>query len=161
MNNTINITRTAFIAGLAMTSLLAFTPKDPPDVVKQLSEQATPLTQEQLNTKVPHFYCFDYHFDPQPGKRYWLRVSSTRWIERYPDGLETRFKILGHTTVKGAQGTLVVKVAGDTDKIASDNAGSLLAFIPDKGNEVMHHWFRHTRPADDDWHDLAKMQSIE
>jgi len=41
--------------------------------VRAFQEQVTPLTKELLNTKVPHFYCFEYHAQPQPGKRYWLR----------------------------------------------------------------------------------------
>ncbi len=109
-------------ATIALCMLLAFVPAltiagaERMQGVKALPEQITPLTQEQLNTVVPHFYCFDYRFAPQPGKRYWLRVSNTKWIERYPDGMESVFKTLGHTTVKDFPGTIVVKVSGDAAK---------------------------------------------
>ena len=63
-------------------------------------ERIMPLTREQLSNKVPQFYDFIYHAQPQPGKRYWLRVGDDTWIERYPDGFQSRFKTLGHITVK-------------------------------------------------------------
>lgn len=129
--------------------------------LKQLPEQITPLTREQLNTVVPHFYCFDYRFEPQPGKRYWLRVSDKRWIERYPDGMESAFRTLGHATVKDFPGTIVVKVNGDSGKTGADNKGGLQAFIPDKGSSQMHHWYRNTGRGDTDWHDLGPMLSVE
>ena len=128
---------------------------------KPLPEVITPLTQEQLNTVVPHFYCIDYKFKPQPGKRYWLRVSNKKWIERYPDGMESAFKTLGHATVKDFPGTIVVKVKGDPGKTGADNDGGLQAFIPDKGSNQMHHWYRNTGRGDTDWHDLGPMLSVE
>src|SRR5436309_842987 len=46
-------------------------------------ERILPLTKEQLLKKVPQFYAFSYEpDDPQPGKRYWLRVNNSTWIER-------------------------------------------------------------------------------
>lgn len=161
MNKTLNITVAAFFAIVIITPLSVFADIGRTDVAKRLQEQITPLTKEQLNTKVPHFYCFEYGGSPQPGKRYWLRVSNTTWIERYPDGLESTFKVLGHTTVKDTAGTIVVKVTGNKNKTGADNAGGLQAFIPDKGSDHMHHWYRNTGRGDDDWHDLAKMLSIE
>ncbi len=128
---------------------------------KAVPEQVTPLTQEQLNTVVPHFYCFEYRFQPQPGKRYWLRVSKKKWIERYPDGMESAFIVLGHGTVKDFPGTLVVKVKRDSGKTGADNEGGLQAFIPDKGSSQMHHWYRNTGRGDTDWHDLGPMLSVE
>ncbi len=121
----------------------------------------TPLTREQLNTKVPHFYCFVYDAEPQPGKRYWLRLSDTTWIERYPDGQESMFKVLGHGIVKDFPGTLVVKTMGDEAKTGADNGGGMQAFIPDKGSAQMHHWYRNTGRGDADWNDLGRMLSVE
>ena len=121
----------------------------------------TPLTKDQLATKVPHFYCFEYKGEPQPGKRYWLRINNTTWIERYPDGIESTFNVLGHTTVRNIGGTLVVKTTGDPKKTGANNTGGLQAFIPDKGSEVMHHLYRNIGRGDDDWNDLGKMLSVE
>ncbi len=128
---------------------------------KHLPEKITPLTTEQLNTKVPHFYCFEYKGEPQPGKRYWLRISNKRWFERYPDGVESTFRVLGHTTVNDIEGTIVVKVEGDQDRTGTDNAGGLQAFIPDKGSKVMHHLYRNTARGDTAWQDLGQMLSVE
>lgn len=125
------------------------------------ADEITPLTKEQLNTKVPHFYCFDYSGDPQPGKRYWIRVSNSKWIERYPDGLESTFKVLGHATIKDTEGTIVIKVSGDSAKTLTPNDSGLQAFIPDKGSRLMHHWYRNSSRGDEDWNDLAEMRSVE
>src|SRR5437588_3470471 len=113
-------------------------------------DRVAPLTRHLLNTKVPNFYCFDYKAQPQPGKRYWLRVSSSKWIERYPDGTESVFKVLGHGTVKDTLGTIVFKVSGDQSATETDNGGGLLAFIPDKGSSIMHHLYRNNERGDTD-----------
>jgi hypothetical protein len=124
-------------------------------------ELISPLNREQLNTKVPNFYCFEYRGTPQPGKRYWLRVSNNMWIERYPDGFESRFRVLGHANVKDTEGTIVVKISGNESKTGTNNNGGLQDFVPDKGSDLMHHWYRNAGRGDDDWHDLGKMQSVE
>ncbi len=41
------------------------------------------------------------------------------------------------------------------------NDGSLQAFIPDKGSDRTHHWFRNTSKGDTEWHDLAAMNKVE
>jgi hypothetical protein len=128
---------------------------------KPLQDQVTPLTRQLLNTKVPNFYCFEYRAQPQPGKRYWLRISNTKWVERYPDGTETIFRVLGHGTVKDTLGTIVYQVTGDSSKTQTEGAGGLLAFIPDKGSSMMHHLYRNNDRGDTDWHDLGKMLSVE
>ena len=134
---------------------------EPADHEAATPEKILPLTKEQLLDKVPQFYCFDYHAEPQPGKRYWMRVDNHTWIERYPDGLQSRFKVLGHITAKGMEGTLVVKVAGSEEKTGADNQGDLQAFIPDKDSETMHHLFRSLAGDDTSWHDLGQMQDVE
>lgn len=150
----IPITTAPFLA-----SRLGAAPNPPTRNVEQ--EDVTALTREQLNTRVPNFYCFEYHAEPQPGKRFWLRISDTTWIERYPDGLESRFRVLGHTMVKEMWGTLVVKVDGDERQTGAKNLGGLQAFIPDKGNKVMHHWYRNLSRGDQDWSDLGSMLNVE
>ncbi len=146
---------------MALVSGIAFAGSKGQHAVRRLPEAITPLTQEHLNKSVPNFYCVDYRSQPQPGKRYWLRVSSTKWIERYPDGFESEFKALGHATVKNFPGTILVKIKGDPGKTGADNDGGLQAFIPDEGSNEMHHWYRNTGRGDTDWHDLGPMLSIE
>src|SRR4051794_19577244 len=81
-----------------------------------LPEGVVPLTKAQLVSNVPHFYIFDYDGDPQPGKRYWVRVNDSTWVERYPDGFQSTFKVLGHAKVNDTEGTIVVKVSGSPRK---------------------------------------------
>ncbi len=124
-------------------------------------ERILPLTKEQLISKVPQFYSFEYRAKPQPGKRYWLRVDDSTWIERYPDGLESTFKVLGHTTINDVEGTLVVKVAGSPQNTRTVNDGGLQAFIPDKGSATMHHLYRNIDRGDTEWNDLGPMLNVE
>jgi len=124
-------------------------------------ERIVPLTKEQLISKVPQFYAFNYRGAPRPGKRYWLRIDNSTWIERYPDGLQTVFKVIGHTTVQNIEGTVVVKVEGNGSEPAPDNHRGFQAFIPDKGSAVMHHWFRNVDRGDTDWKDLGPMLGVE
>jgi hypothetical protein len=122
------------------------------------------LTKEQLISKVPHFYAFDYRGAPQPGKRYWLRVDNSTWIERYPDGLQHIFKVVGHTTVQNIEGTVVVKVSGGvagSNGLAPEVRHGFQAFIPDKGSAIMHHLFRNVDRGEIDWKDLGPMIAVE
>jgi hypothetical protein len=82
---------------------------------------------------VPNVFCFDYSFDPLPGKRLWLRVDDKHFVERYPDGTEGRFRILGHAKAREMVGTVVGKTAGDPEKTQTENDGRFQVFIPDKG----------------------------
>jgi hypothetical protein len=100
----------------------------------KLPEGVTAVTKQHLLTKVPNFFFFDYNAEPQPGKRLWLRVDDQHWIERYPDGTESKFKILGRMLVQAELGTVVVKIAGDPNKTSTPNDGTFYVFIPDKGN---------------------------
>ncbi|MGV3531700.1 MAG: hypothetical protein ACO1QR_04970 [Chthoniobacteraceae bacterium] len=129
-------------------------------VRKGLPETITPLTDEQLVNKVPHFYYFEYEFEPQPGKRYWIRVDKDTWKERYPDGQESTFKVLGHAKVEGTEGTMVVKISGDEEATSTTNDGGLQAFIPDKGSETMLHFYRNSSRGDAGWSNLGPMQGV-
>ncbi len=126
-----------------------------------IPERILPLTKKQLLTKVPQFYVFNYDAEPQPGKRYWIRVNNSTWIERYPDGLQSTFKVLGHTTVSHTPGTIVVKVSGTSERTGTGNTGGLQAFIPDKGSAVMHHWYRNIDRGDTGWNDLGPMLNVQ
>lgn len=149
------------IALLLGVPLLFGAPLDLDAVKKRLPETITPITEAHLTTKVPHSYSFDYSGWPQPGKRIWKRIDANTWHEIYPDGLTSIFKVLGRTTVRETEGTIVVKVSGDPDRTESDNDGGLQAFIPDKGSKLMHHWYRNDSSGNSDWNDLAEMNDVK
>ncbi len=160
IENTKSAVAAIFMAVL-VTPLLPAALADPAAEGGKPADQITPLTKEQLTTKVPNFYCIMYRAKPQSGKRLWIRVSNTKWLERYPNGLESTFKVIGHTTIKDTEGTVVVKVSGDEAETATANDGGLQAFIPDKGSTLMHHWYRNSARGDEDWKDLGPMRSVE
>lgn len=128
---------------------------------KKLPEKITPISPEHLATKVPLSYYFEYVGYPQPGKRLWQRINADTWHEVYPDGFVSEFKVLGHTKVADTQGTIVVKVFGAFDQTDTTNDGGLQAFIPDKGSQLMHHWYRNTSRGDTKWNDLAEMKDVK
>lgn len=128
---------------------------------QQIPEKITPISKEHLAAKVPHFYFFEYQGMPQPGKRYWLRVDENTWVERYPDGFQSTFKVLGHAKVEGQEGTMVVKISGAPEETDTTNDGGLQAFIPDKGSEMMRHFYRNSSRGDTEWNDLAEMEAVQ
>ena len=127
----------------------------------KIPEQVSPLTAAQLQNKVPNFYSFRDEAEPQPGSRLWIRINDKTWVERYPNGMESKFKVLGHTTVNDVEGTIVVKIAGDEKGSGTDNVGGLQAFIPDRGSLVMHHFYRNTQRGDKKWNDLGPMLNVQ
>lgn len=126
-----------------------------------IPEKVAPLTVLQLNTKLPYSYSFEYKANPDPGRRYWKRISEKMWSETYPSGIKSIFKVLGHATVNGIEGTIVVKVSGTETLTGTDNEGGLQAFIPDKGSTTMHHLYRNTGRGDTQWHDLGPMLNVQ
>jgi hypothetical protein len=122
---------------------------------KKLPKGVSELTKEHLLSKVPNFFCFGEDDD----KRYWLRVDDKHFIERYPDGAESKFRILGKATVKDKKGTIAVKIAGDVDKTGTENDGTFGVFIPDKGQKEIRFLFRNGE--DSDWGDLSDMSNVE
>jgi hypothetical protein len=138
------------LAGLVAV-VVAFSQVRAGDDAKKLPEGVTEITKEHLTTKVPNFFYFDYQYEPSPGKRLWLRVDDKHFVERYPDGSDSRFEILGHAKARGMTGTIVVKNEGDLDKTATPNDGSFQVFIPDKGNEEMVILFRYFREGQGEW----------
>ena len=161
----IRLVPVAAAAVLFCVAALAKEPRgDAPDldaVRRGLPEKVTPISKQDLIERVPSFYCFEYAAQPLPGKRLWLRVSKRKWIERYPNGLESTFIALGHATVNGVGGTIVVKTAGDPEQTGTPNDGQLQAFIPDKGGERMRHLYLSTAGGNTQWTDLAEMRSVE
>jgi hypothetical protein len=147
----------AAVALLAAAGLAAAADKPKGD--EKLPPGVTPITKEHLVSKVPNFFYFDFGGEPQPGKRYWLRVDHKHFVERYPDGLESHFKILGRATAGGVTGTVVAKVSGDAEKTGVENDGSFQVFIPDRGGESPHLQCRMGGAGD--WNDLGEMKKVE
>ncbi len=122
------------------------------DDPKKLPEGYSEITKAHLIAKVPSFFYFEYNFEPMPGKRLWLRIDDKHFVERYPDGSESRFRIVGHAKVQGLDGTVVVKIEGDPDKTFTDNEGGFHVFIPDKGNPEMALMFKN---GDGPWSEIG------
>ena len=117
-------------------------------------ERLPEVTKKELATVVPH--CF--------AERYthcvWLRVDGEHWVERFRDGSESKYKILGRMRVRGLQGIAVAKIAGDPVKTGNSNDGTFQVFIPDKV-ETAEMYFRHTDGKDSNWNYLTRMWSVE
>ena len=137
----------AIVAALLAAACFAHAQDEP-----KRPEGVSEVTKEHLLTKVPNFFCFDYPYEPLPGKRLWLRVDDAHWIERYPDGMESKFRILGRTTARGQSGTVVAKIEGDPERTGTDNSGRFQVFIQDKGNKEM--VFLYRSGEDQEWTDI-------
>jgi len=113
------------------------------------------VTQEELATVVPNCFAVAY------GPRVWLRVDDRHWIERYGNGTERKYHMLGRTRARGRVGILVAKIAGDPGRTGNGNDGQFQVFIPDKGEVGADLLFRHLGQGDSDWYSLGPMRSIE
>ena len=131
--------------------LAAAEPKAEPE---PLPKDVTKIAKEDLLKKTPNFFFYDYQFEPEPGKRYWLRVSDEYFIERYPSGLETRFDILGRGKVEASDGTVVARVVdGKHD--------GFQVFISDRTLEARSIYFRLPTVNEGKWVLLGEMKSVE
>ena len=128
----------------------------------RLPETITQLTKKQLSDSVPKSYFFKYRAQPQPGTRKWKRIDDETWHEIYPDGGITVFRVLGHATIDGTNGTIVINVGNGAPDVYFSKAGQLRlqAFIPDKGSKRMRHLYRNTERGDTKWNDLAAMRNV-
>jgi hypothetical protein len=124
-------------------------------------EDLIAVGKEDLDTRIPRAFYFDYNYQPMPGKRIWTRVSDGKWTERYPDGTESSFVVLGRTKLADVTGTMVVKLSGDPSKTDTKNNGTFHSFIPDKQNAVKHFKYRNLDRANVQWSDLGEMKGIE
>lgn len=125
-------------------------PEKPP-----LPADVTKITKEDLLKKTPNFFAYDYNFEPEPGKRYWLRVSDDYFLERYPSGTETRFDILGRGKMDETAGTVVARV------IADGKHDGFQVFISDRTLEARPIYFRLPSVNDGKWVLLGEMKSVE
>jgi hypothetical protein len=132
-------------------------PSDKPLVKEKapLPKDVTEITKEDLLKRTPNFFAYDYAFEPEPGKRYWLRVSDEFFIERYPSGKETRLDILGRSKIEDATGTVVGRVAED------GKHDGFQVFISDRTLEARPLYFRLPSVNDGKWVLLGEMKSVE
>jgi hypothetical protein len=145
----------AAAAGAVFLLLVPFAIAQDDKQEKKLPKGVTEMTKEHLLSKVPNFFCFG----EDDGKRYWLRVDDKHFIERYPDGFESKFRILGTATVKEKKGIIAAKIAGDMEKTGTENDGSFQVFIPNKGQKEMRSMYR--SGEDGEWGELAELSSVE
>ena len=124
---------------------------------ENLPEAPSALTPYQTANKLPRYY----EFGTGPGKRVWRRSNNDTWHEEYPDGYASVFKVLGHGKVGDTEGTIVAKVSGHSTVTGTANDGTLQTFIPDKGNERMHHLCRDTSRGVMQWYDCGEMQEVQ
>ena len=110
---------------------------------------------------MPSFFYFDYDFEPTPGKRLWLRVDSKHWIERYPDGMETRFRVLGRAKADDKLGTIVVRLTADPDDQEKEKDDKFQIFIPDKSDDPTSLLFRTVEDEPKEWASLGELKKVE
>lgn len=123
--------------------------------VEPLPEDVTKIAKEDLLKKTPNFFAYDYNFEPEPGKRYWLRVSEDYFLERYPSGMETRFDILGRGKIDETAGTVVARVTAD------GKHDGFQVFISDRTLEARPIYFRLPIVNEGKWVLLGEMKSVE
>jgi ankyrin repeat protein len=75
-------------------------------------------------------FWFAYPYQPEPGYRLWELTDKGIWIENYPSGLKSEFKIIDRTKIDGISGEYAIKVKGDPRKTNTEN-GDFRVFIPD------------------------------
>jgi hypothetical protein len=149
--------RLACASGFLLLCALATTtaPVLADDEPEKLPDGVTKLTKEQLREKVPNFFCYDYPFQPLPGKRLWLRVDDKHFLERYPEGPDGFYEVIGHAKVRDRDGTIVLRVEGDPNAGPDPDVRKIQVFIPDKGNKEMAILFRRLDANQPVWRDMS------
>src|SRR5262245_51851333 len=97
----------------------------PAAAINQPQPRPSALPGRDTN-RTEHFW-FSYPFQPQPGSRIWINVGQTNWVEVYPDGSQSRYRLLGRETVDGLSGIVVSKTAGHVETTQTLNDGSFQA----------------------------------
>lgn len=152
------ITKSLLVPGVTLllaVSCLISAKAEPKGTQQSPKRDLAKVTREDLTNKIPNFFYFDYPYEPLPGKRLWLRIDDKHWIERYPDGMESKFQILGRTRARGMRGTVVGKVQGDPEKTLTENERKFQVFIPDKDNKDMAILVRHLGQEQSEWRDMS------
>lgn len=142
------------------------TPQNPPTLdnkpaPRPLPEGVTAVTPEQLVNKIPSFSCYDDNFEPEPGKRVWIRANDHQFFERHPIGKETAYDVLGRATVEQFEETIVVRVeSNDTTAPVAESKESC-NFIADKTLEIRRIYFDHPDFNSGNRVYLGEMKSVE
>jgi hypothetical protein len=114
-----------------------------------------------FDSALNHFW-FDYKYQPDPGRRVWMRTGDEIWAELYPNGTISRYRRHGRARVNGEDGTVVRKFEGDIRQTLVPNDGSFEAFFPDKTgtNRILFiHFCRSGKWGP--WRALAPLNPIE
>jgi hypothetical protein len=112
--------------------------------------------------KILRAFWFDYPHEPEPGRRYWVQVDNNTWLEEYPSGQTTKFRIVGTTVAKGSAGSLLLEVQSDSGTTLVPSDGSFEVFIPDKSTNGTDALFRHLIQGQwREWHTLGEMNVIK
>ena len=151
------VRRIAAVAAILAASCLAIGGDDP-QKKGGFPKGALRSLARVIISRMPNFFYFDYQFDPLPGKRLWLRVDAKHWVERYPDGMETRFRVLGRTRRGGRPGVGRSRSGSPAIPEEDDN---FQVFIPDKGDEPMRFLFRAVEDGKGEWAFLAEIKKVE
>ena len=118
-------------------------------------------TSGRDTNRLGHFW-FAYPYQPQPGSRIWINVSQTNWVEVYPDGSQSRYRLLGSEIVDGLSGIEVAKTEGDAETTWTLNDGSFQAFLPNKDSPKAVLYFRNKIDGQwQPWRPLAEVKPIE
>jgi hypothetical protein len=126
---------------------------------QQPSTTAVPLGRD--TNRIEHFW-FSYPYQPQPGSRVWINVKATNWVEVYPDGSQSHYRLVGRESVDGLSGIVVAKTAGDVETTQTLNDGSFQAFLPDKNSARIVLYFRNKTDGQwQPWRPLAQINPIE
>jgi hypothetical protein len=132
---------------LLLLLLLPFVPGDP-----------SAKLEETRETRVSGFTLHRPTEAFEPGDRFWSRPVQDRWIERYPSGITSSFKVIQRSSSDGCDGQIVSNGA----------VPALELFIPDKGCDRMvikwrrraKNWVTRHIGADLKWEDLSLMNDI-
>jgi hypothetical protein len=126
-----------------------------------LPDGVTVVTREHLATKIPNDFYYDYQFPPEPGKRVWIRVTDRQFIERYPNGKETTFNILGRATVEQREGTLVIRTEAGNEVLPAVPTNEFRVFIADKTLEIRRLYYSHPQVNSGKWVFLGEMKGVK
>lgn len=126
-----------------------------------LPEGVTAVTPEQLVNKIPNFFYYDYNFEPEPGKRVWIRANDHQFFERYPRGKETAYDVLGRATVEQFEGTIAIRVESTDTTAPATEPKEFRVFIADKTLETRRIYFDHPDFNSGNWVYLGEMKSVE
>jgi hypothetical protein len=137
-------------------------PSGPEKTVPKQAQSAPNSAVSKRNTNALEHFWFSYPYQPKPGSRVWINVAQTNWIEMYPDGSQSRYRLLGRETIDGLVGVVVSKFSGDLEGTQTLNDGSFEAFLPDRSNARMVLYFRNRINGQwQPWRPLAQVNSIE